>query len=216
MALAGGTLDALFAGMPRSSVWPPDPAEPGPVGRDACSATTAATAPGRRRGLRGTTPRGPPDGRCRSAAGHGRRRSRRPADGPGGSRPVGRADAGARPRRSPGPAARSAPRCSRPDARRSRRASPTAAAALLGVAMRIGPHLAPSSRSMPTIDADAPALTWPRPRRRPATRPATTPRPPDAYAAARGRPRRGPEPGVAASGLRSATRAGAGRRTPEA
>src|SRR4029077_14810446 len=31
MAAAGGTLDALFGGMPRSSVWPPDPAEPAPM-----------------------------------------------------------------------------------------------------------------------------------------------------------------------------------------
>ncbi len=30
MTAAGGSLDALFAGMPRSSVWPPDPAEPAP------------------------------------------------------------------------------------------------------------------------------------------------------------------------------------------
>jgi hypothetical protein len=30
MGAAGGTLDALFAGMPRSSVWPRDPAEPTP------------------------------------------------------------------------------------------------------------------------------------------------------------------------------------------
>lgn len=31
MSAAGGTLDALFAGMPRSSVWPPDPADPVPT-----------------------------------------------------------------------------------------------------------------------------------------------------------------------------------------
>lgn len=30
MSAAGGTLDALFAGMPRSAVWPPDPADPAP------------------------------------------------------------------------------------------------------------------------------------------------------------------------------------------
>ena len=30
MSAAGGTLDALFAGMPRSSVWPADPADPAP------------------------------------------------------------------------------------------------------------------------------------------------------------------------------------------
>lgn len=30
MSAAGGTLDALFAGMPRSSVWPSDPADPAP------------------------------------------------------------------------------------------------------------------------------------------------------------------------------------------
>lgn len=30
MTKAGGTLDALFAGMPRSSVWPSDPADPAP------------------------------------------------------------------------------------------------------------------------------------------------------------------------------------------
>jgi hypothetical protein len=30
MTAAGGTLDALFAGMPRSSVWPPDPGDPAP------------------------------------------------------------------------------------------------------------------------------------------------------------------------------------------
>lgn len=31
MTAAGGTLDALFAGMPRSSVWPLDPADPAPL-----------------------------------------------------------------------------------------------------------------------------------------------------------------------------------------
>ena len=31
MSAAGGTLDALFAGMPRSAVWPPDPADPAPL-----------------------------------------------------------------------------------------------------------------------------------------------------------------------------------------
>lgn len=31
MTAAGGTLDALFAGMPRSAVWPTDPAGPAPV-----------------------------------------------------------------------------------------------------------------------------------------------------------------------------------------
>jgi hypothetical protein len=31
MTVAGGNLDALFAGMPRSSVWPLDPADPAPL-----------------------------------------------------------------------------------------------------------------------------------------------------------------------------------------
>ena len=43
MTAAGGTLDALFAGMPRSSVWPSDPAEP-PRPRRPCSATTATAS----------------------------------------------------------------------------------------------------------------------------------------------------------------------------
>ncbi len=33
MSAAGGTLDALFAGMPRSAVWPPDPADPAPLAK---------------------------------------------------------------------------------------------------------------------------------------------------------------------------------------
>ena len=57
MSARGGTLDALFAGMPRSAVWPPDPADPAPLattlfGEDkpepASSATSARPAMGDR------------------------------------------------------------------------------------------------------------------------------------------------------------------------
>jgi hypothetical protein len=45
MSAAGGTLDALFAGMPRSPVWPSDPADPAPsattlFGEDRADAAT--------------------------------------------------------------------------------------------------------------------------------------------------------------------------------
>lgn len=49
MSAAGGTLDALFAGMPRSAVWPSDPADPAPLaatlfGEDRAATDTSPTA----------------------------------------------------------------------------------------------------------------------------------------------------------------------------
>ena len=151
MTAAGGTLDALFAGMPRSSVWPSDPAEPAP---------SAAT-------LFGDDGDGAGSGEVFEERRHEDRR--RAAAGPLPATAAGIAAAAAGPTTPglwdgdpevdepiPGPAARSAAML---EAGRQAISSgePDRAAALLGVAMRVGPHLAPSIVDA-TMDAETPAL----------------------------------------------------------
>ncbi len=156
MSAAGGTLDALFAGMPRSSVWPADPAEPAPTaatlfGEEGSDAAGAAAAPGeivedrrqaeRRRSDPGSTP-----GTAAAVA----------AVAPDTSAP-GLWDGEADPAAPVGrPAAQPAALL---DAglRALAAGDQDRAATLLGVALRIGPHLAPTILDS-TIDADAPAL----------------------------------------------------------
>ena len=152
MAAAGGTLDALFAGMPRSAVWPPDPAEPAP------SAATLFGDDGS-------------DGPDTSGVFEERRHEdrRRSATGPLPATAAGIAAAAVGPTTPglwdgdtepeapvPGPAARSAAML---EAGRQALVAgePDRAAALLGVAMRVGPHLAPSIVDA-TMDASTPAL----------------------------------------------------------
>jgi tetratricopeptide (TPR) repeat protein len=153
MTAAGGTLDALFAGMPRSSVWPPDPAEPAPstatlFGDDSGDAAWAngEILEERRREDRRRAPSGPLPA---TAAGIAAASS--DPSGPGLWDEDGETSAtNARPVTQPaamlesGLAALAAGETDR-------------AAALLGVALRIGPHLAPSILDA-TIDADAPAI----------------------------------------------------------
>ena len=152
MTAAGGTLDALFAGMPRSSVWPSDPGRAGPVRRDPLRRRRRWRR-GRARSSRSAATRtaaGPRPGRCPPRRpGSPRRRPvrRRPACGM--AMPSWRRRS--RDRR-PG-----RPRCSRPAAQAISSGEPDRAAALLGVAMRVGPHLAPSIVDA-TMDAETPAL----------------------------------------------------------
>lgn len=161
MTAAGGTLDALFAGMPRSSVWPPDPAEPAPsaatlFGDDSGDAAwaTSEILEERRREDRRRTPSGPLPG---SAAGIAAASAASATTaGPDPSAPglwdadSDEAAADARPVTQPaamlesGLAALAAGDTDR-------------AASLLGVALRIGPHVAPGIVDA-TIDATAPAI----------------------------------------------------------
>ena len=153
MTAAGGTLDSLFAGMPRSSVWPPDPAEPAPsaatlFGDDSGDAAWAngEILEERRREDRRRTPAGPLPA---TAAGIAAASSDPSAPGLW-DEDAETADANVPPVAQPaallesGLAALSAGDVDR-------------AAALLGVALRIGPHLAPTILDA-TIDADAPAI----------------------------------------------------------
>ena len=157
MTAAGGTLDALFGGMPRSPVWPPDPAEPAPSavtlfgddGGDAIWPTVEVTEE-RRREDRRRSVSGPVPATAAAIAAQ----SVDPAT-PGlwDPEPDAEAEAAAAAER---PAARPAAML---DAGLQALAAGDTdrAATLLGVAVRIGPHLAPTILDA-TIDADAPAL----------------------------------------------------------
>jgi Tetratricopeptide repeat len=148
MAEAGGTLDALFAGMPRSPVWPSDPAEPAPSAAtlfgddhsDTAGASGGETLDDR---PRPETAHAPPGAAAVVSL------TADPA-APG----LWDEDAEAVPagRRSVDPAAML-------DAglRALAGGDQERAAMLLGVAVRIGPHVAPTIVDA-TIDADAPAL----------------------------------------------------------
>ena len=149
MGAAGGTLDALFAGMPRSTVWPQDPADPAP---------SATTLFGDDAADRGASVVSPDD----------RARSRPVMDPPAGARAAaatvagedvdvpGLWDADGDVTRSEAPAI---------DPGRSMDAGLAAlsmgdadrAAGLLGLAIRTGPHLAPAILDG-TIDVTQAAL----------------------------------------------------------
>lgn len=148
MSAAGGTLDALFAGMPRSAVWPPDPADPVPsattlFGDDSADgAATDDRTPHRRA-------TDPPPTAIAAAAGIGVS-----ADDTGGPGLWDVDAANASPEGSPAidPAGlmdAGLAALSGGDADR--------AAGLLGLAIRTGPHLAPAVLDG-TIDVTQPAL----------------------------------------------------------
>jgi len=155
MGVAGGTLDALFGGMPRSSVWPPDPAEPAPsaatlFGDDSGDAAWASgeVLEERRREERRRAPSGP-----LPATAAGIAAASADASAPG----LWDADADAE-------AAASATRTAvRPAAlletglAAMAAGDPDKAAALIGIALRIGPHLAPTIVDA-TLDVDAPSI----------------------------------------------------------
>jgi hypothetical protein len=156
MTVAGGTLDALFGGMPRSPVWPPDPAEPAPsavtlFGDDAGDAigSSGEVIEERRREDRRRSVSGPVPATAAAIAAQ----SVDPA-APGLWDPEPDDEAEAAAAEHPG---------TRPAAMLDAGLQALAAgdtdraATLLGVAVRIGPHLAPTILDA-TIDAGAPAL----------------------------------------------------------
>jgi len=162
MSAAGGTLDALFAGMPRSAVWPPDPADPAPLattlfGDDREAVGTAAanahSAPDTR----------PHDRRATDLAAAAATATASTADGDSapteapaadGSTP-GLWDGDLVPVERPVPLAPSALM----DAGLAAIAAgdPDRAASLLGLAVRAGPHLAPAILDG-TLDATEPGI----------------------------------------------------------
>lgn len=157
MSAAGGTLDALFGGMPRSAVWPPDPAEPAPAaatlfGEDEGDATgpTSEIVEDRRREERRRSVSGPVPATAAAIAAQAVDPA---APGLWDADADARAEAAAAAER---PAARPAAML---DAGLQALATGDVdrAATLLGVAVRIGPHLAPTILDA-TMDADAPAL----------------------------------------------------------
>ena len=136
MSAAGGTLDALFAGMPRSPVWPSDPADPAPsattlFGEDRADAAAGVTAVA---GAAGLGEEGGGDGSSRRDAAVAAAvfedtaapglwdADEAPPEVPGPSDPAALMEAG----------------MAALDAGDQDRA-----AALLGLAIRMGPHLAP-------------------------------------------------------------------------
>ena len=56
MATAGGSIDAIFAGMPRAGVWPPDADEPPPTAPTLFDRGAGDRGAGRGRRLRGGIP----------------------------------------------------------------------------------------------------------------------------------------------------------------
>jgi len=160
MSAAGGTLDALFAGMPRSAVWPPDPADPAPLattlfGDDREAVGTAAAnarpAPDTRPHDRRATDLAVAAVTASTADG-----ANAPTDPPAadGSTP-GLWDDDVVPAELPVPLAPSALM----DAGLAAIAGgePDRAASLLGLAVRTGPHLAPAILDG-TIDVTEPGL----------------------------------------------------------
>ena len=123
LAASGGrSIDPVFAGMPRSAVWPADPAEPRADRRRRCSRRDRQRAPARRAGRRADARRGDRGrarggGRRRRPGRHAERRRSPPAPrrrrvlGPAGDRPSApapavtgdAADAAAGPRSRRGP-----------------------------------------------------------------------------------------------------------------
>ena len=153
MSAAGGTLDALFGGMPRSSVWPSDPAGPAPstatlFGEDSGDAVWAngEILEERRREDRRRTPSSPPPAATTAI----------PATGSDPSGP-GLWDADAEAAVSNGPPAAQPAAMLEAGLAALASGETDRGSALLGVALRLGPHLAPTILDA-TIDADAPAI----------------------------------------------------------